>query len=73
MSQRKLIQAAKEIGIQVIKAKHSGDAQRVAIHLLNPTTDDLLDAINTAEKDMFPAIVIHNNATWKPLYQGQAA
>jgi hypothetical protein len=64
MSKRRLIEAAKEVGIQVIKARHAKDAQRIGVHLLNPTAQELESAIYTAERDMFPAIVIHNSRTW---------
>lgn len=64
MSRRELIKAANEIGIKVVKAKNPKDAQSVGIHLLNPTLDELQDAIMTAERDLFPRIVIHSNATW---------
>jgi ribonucleotide monophosphatase NagD (HAD superfamily) len=64
MSKRELIESAKEIGIQVIKARNSKDANRIGVHLLNPTAQELESAIYTAERDMFPAIVIHNSRTW---------
>lgn len=64
MSKRELIEAANQIGIKVIKAKNAKDAQCVGVHLLNPTLDELMDAVNVAERDMFPRVVIHNSRTW---------
>lgn len=64
MTKRNLKEAAKELGIKIVNAKHPKDAQCVGIHLLNPSVDELADAVNVAERDMFPRIVIHNSKTW---------
>lgn len=57
----------KDIGTfapKVIKATCIADAQRVAIHLLNPTPGEVFDAIDTACRDNFPAVVIHTRRTF---------
>jgi len=65
MSQKdRVFTVAADLGIKIIMAASVVDSNRVAIHLLNPNLDDLEDAIMTAERDNFPAIVIHSNATW---------
>jgi len=50
--------------VKVIKAKSQKDQNRVAIHLLNPTQSEIDDAMERAERDLFPAIVLHTVATW---------
>lgn len=32
---------------------------KIGIHLLNPSQDEIDDAVSVAERDMFPAIYIH--------------
>lgn len=53
-----LFDYAAENSIQIKIAKET-DRSAVGIHLLHPTLDDLQDALNTATRDLFPAIYIH--------------
>lgn len=59
-----LFELASELGIEIKIAKNLKDQNRIAIHLLNPDLDELEDALQTAERDMFPTIVIHTVKTW---------
>lgn len=59
-----LLEMATDMGIAVLNAKDVSDANKTAIHLLNPDMDALEDAIFRADKHMFPAIVIHSRQTW---------
>jgi 2-keto-3-deoxy-L-rhamnonate aldolase RhmA len=54
---------AKENGIDVVFAR-KGDAGKQGIHKLNPTTQELHDALDTAERDLFTTVYIHNEKTW---------
>jgi hypothetical protein len=47
--------------IQILIRDEAEFRQRndIAIHLLNPTLHELLDAVNTAERDLFQWIVIY--------------
>jgi len=53
-----LIDLAAELGIQIKVAKES-DRNAIGIHLLHPDLEALEDALQVAERDMFPAIYIH--------------
>lgn len=53
-----LFDLANELGIKIINAKES-DKTNIGIHLLAPDLDDLEDALQVAERDMFPAIYIY--------------
>lgn len=65
MSRRQeLFDMAHEIRIRVINAQKPLDANKIAIHLLNPSLDELEDALFQAEKDLFPTIVLHTVKTW---------
>lgn len=72
MTKLRLIKAANEMGIEVMKARNSKDAQAIGVHLLNPTVDELARAVDVAERDMFPRVVIHNARTW-PQSEKEAA
>ena len=48
----------------LIKARTINDNMRVAIHLLNPTPDELSRAFCDAQSQLFPAIVIHTKRTF---------
>jgi hypothetical protein len=61
---QELFDQAAELGIRIRLAKKVKDANRIAIHLLNPDLDMLEDALHTAERDNFPEIVIHSAATF---------
>lgn len=61
-------QILREIGLEEnieIKRAKRGDYSKIGIHLLYPTIDELHDAFDTAQKDMFPAIYIHTSYTWR--------
>ncbi len=49
---------------RLIKAINVKDSSRVAIHLLNPSRDELADAFCHAQHDNFPEIVIHTRRTF---------
>lgn len=51
-------------GINVKQASTKSDGLCVAIHLLNPSQRKLEQAIEQAERDMFPTVMIHNESTW---------
>lgn len=51
-------------GIEIVLATRPEEKSMIAIHLLNPTEDELMDALETAQKDLFPRIVIHGEETW---------
>lgn len=59
-----LFEHAYELGIKVINSRTEADRNKIAIHLLNPTLDDLESALETAQKDMFKLIVLHTIKTW---------
>lgn len=52
----------KENGL-VVDAK-AGDAGKQGIHLLNPTQDEIDDAIERCERDGFSTIYRHTARTW---------
>lgn len=49
---------------RLVKARSVKDSSRVAIHLLNPTRDELASAFCRAQDDNFPEIVIHTRRTF---------
>lgn len=59
---------AEAIGCEIIKAKRheEGKHKLIGIHLLMPTQQELEDALNTAERDMFSRIIIHTFESWAP-------
>lgn len=62
---QELFDIAHQLGIKVINAHNVPNPRKlIAIHLLNPDLDALEDALQVAERDMFPAIVLHSNQTW---------
>lgn len=54
---------ATDSGISLVLADGS-DRGRVAVHLLEPTRDELERGIWQAERDNFSAVVIHTARTW---------
>lgn len=64
MRRDELFDMAAEIGVQIKIAKTTKDSQAIAIHLLNPEIDEVASALETAERDMFPTIMIHTELTW---------
>jgi hypothetical protein len=59
-----LMDQAAELGVSIVHAQSASDQTRIAIHLLEPSLDELESALETAERDMFPAIVVHSKLTW---------
>lgn len=55
---------AEELGVVISIARNKKDSQRIAIHLLKPTLEELSQAINTANRDGFGLILLHNASTW---------
>lgn len=65
MSNARITQSIRESGIKVVRVKtNKAAAGKIGIHLLRPTQRELEQAIETAERDMFPAVYIHDFATW---------
>jgi hypothetical protein len=58
----KLILDAKSIGVTVyfVPAEDNAAKAKQGIHLLMPSEYELEDALNTAERDGFKTIFIHN-------------
>jgi len=54
----------KASGVKVIRVKSFDSKSMIGIHLLMPTQRELEDAVETALRDMFPAIYIHTFSTW---------
>jgi hypothetical protein len=50
--------------IKIIHATTIEDQKLIAIHVLNPTFSELEDALEQAERDLFPMVVIHTTFTW---------
>lgn len=50
--------------VHTVAARSIHDCNRIAIHLLHPDSRELEDAVETALKDGFELIVVHNNRTW---------
>lgn len=46
------------------RAFDESDASRVAVHVLEPTLNELMDAVEKAERDLFSTIMIHDSTTW---------
>jgi len=64
---KEFLDAANELGLNIVLASSKRDNLRVAIHLLEPTEHELFDALDVAAKDLFPCIVIHSKKTWPSL------
>lgn len=66
MSKARITQAMRDTGIKFIRVKSGDDSQagKVGIHLLLPTQRELENAVERAERDLFPAIYIHGFSTW---------
>lgn len=56
--------ACEQAGVAIVRVTLPSEARRVGIHLLQPTKAELWDALNRAERDLFPAILIHGFSTW---------
>lgn len=67
LKNRELYDKAFDLGIKVINATKEADKYLVGIHLLSPDIAELEDALNTAERDLYPTIIIHSNKTFKTL------
>lgn len=65
LKKRELKDRAESIGVKLITATRSEDRNIVGIHVVNPTLRDIEDALETAERDLYPAIVIHSMKTWR--------
>lgn len=61
---QQLFDYADEVNVKIVTALNKSDANRIGIHLLNPGLNELEDAIFSAERDLFPCIVLHSNSTW---------
>jgi hypothetical protein len=61
---RRLLDPVEESEICVVKAKSKADATMQAIHLLNPSDEELERAKDDAFSQGFPRIVIHTKRTW---------
>lgn len=60
-----LLDMAKDMGIKILNAKTKEDGYLEAIHLLNPTFNQLEDAIFQAHNaGIYSTIIIHNQQTW---------
>lgn len=59
---------AEAIGCEIIRAKRytEGKHSLIGIHLLRPSQYELEQALETAERDMFPRIIIHTFNSWAP-------
>lgn len=57
-------QRYQECGIRLIRVRTREDARNVGIHLLRPTTTELGNALETAMRDLFPAVYVHDLGTW---------
>lgn len=55
---------AAENGIEIVIARSENDASKIGIHRLYPDQNDLLDALDVADRDGFITIYCHNDATW---------
>ena len=55
---------------RIIKAQRIADNNRIGIHLLNPTKDEISRAYCDASRDMFAIIVIHTRRTFRFLNHG---
>ncbi len=61
---KELKEYAQEIGCKIVRVKDFDSKSMVGIHLLMPSQRELEDALTTAERDLYPAIYIHNFSTW---------
>lgn len=46
-------------GIKLIRANDLSDRNKIGIHLQNPTSSTLWEALETAMRDLFPAVYVH--------------
>lgn len=65
---KEIKERAEEIGCEIIRARSYSENKHmlIGIHILRPTQAELEDALNTAERDMFPRIIIHSFDSWAP-------
>lgn len=63
-SRSEIEQWAYEAKVKIVVATKDADRNRIAIHLLEPSFDELANALERAERDLFEAIVIHTQWTW---------
>jgi len=60
-----LLEMATDMGIKIVNAKSKEDGFIEAIHLLNPTFNQLEDAIFQAHNGgIYSTIIVHNQQTW---------
>lgn len=64
ITMKKLKSVARDNGILIVEAKGPIDKQLLGIHLLNPDTRELGNAIEIALKDGFDCIIFHTHKTW---------
>lgn len=65
MTKARITKAMRDTGIEFVRVKSfDPDRSLIGIHLLEPTQCELEDAVQVAERDMFPAIYIHRLNTW---------
>lgn len=62
MNEFNMLETASYQGIKLYDARMSDwlKLNTIGIHLLNPTQAEIDDAISTAERDLFPAIVCYS-------------
>lgn len=63
MKRKEILDIAEEIGVTIMRARSSSDKERIGIHLFHPTKREVMDALETAERDNFPTIIIHDYVT----------
>lgn len=54
-----IISYAEPLNVQILKGTKN-TRHKIGIHLANPDHDEIVDAIQVAERDMFPAIYIYD-------------
>lgn len=56
---------AKKLGIRILHDFDNTKGHLIGIHLKSPTLDELERAIETAERDMYPNIIIHEGGMYE--------
>jgi hypothetical protein len=51
--------------IDLVKATNSNDKDIEGLHLLNPSQQDINNALARAVRDSYSNVVLHSNRTWK--------
>lgn len=59
-----ILKLSEAIGVKLIYASNVGQNGIVGIHLLNPSLDEVHDALERCERDGFSRIIIHSIMTW---------